>query len=127
MAGEARKAPTEQPAADPQAGLLAELDAARARVQRLEEENAELRRAAGRPARQAPKRPRFGMSEGERQELIDRGVTVDPFTGEERNAVDEDVEPGNDAAKEAAEKARARAGKRPHGGAGSTEPSEPKK
>lgn len=102
--------------------VSSDVDALRAEVRRLEAENAELRTQVGRPARQAPKRPRFPMSEGERQDLVDRGVTVDPFDGTARNAIDEGIEPGNPAAKTAAEKARKAA--RP--AAGDTEPADPK-
>lgn len=35
------------------------------------------------------------LSEGERQALIEHGTTVSPFTGEQLNALDEGVEPGN--------------------------------
>jgi hypothetical protein len=39
--------------------------------------------------------PSFGMSEGERQDLINSGVTTSPFTGDQRTASGEGVEPGN--------------------------------
>lgn len=74
----------------------------------LENENAELReqlaaaeeRAAAADVRDvtgtgsrrpAPQRPDYGLSEGERQSLLEAGVATSPFTGEELNALDEDV------------------------------------
>lgn len=80
----------------------------------LEQENARLRdrvaeleegRAAGpRP----PQRPDFGLSAGEADDLRVHGVTTSPFNGEELNAYDEGIEPGNPEAVRNADKARAR-------------------
>jgi hypothetical protein len=75
----------------------------------LENENAELRgrvaeledqaaAAAERDVtgtgsrRPAPERPDYGLSEGERQALLENGVATSPFTGEQLNALDEDVD-----------------------------------
>jgi hypothetical protein len=52
-----------------------------------------------------PHAPSFGLSEGERQDLVERGVTTSPFSGERMIATDHDVEPGNPAAERAAERA----------------------
>lgn len=79
------------------------IDWAQRRYDELSAELEELR-AAGISGRRAPRRPSFGMSEGERAELEQRGVTTDPFVGGTRNVLDEDgVEPGNDDARRRAE------------------------
>lgn len=78
--------------------------AAEKRYRELEQELQELREqgiGAGRPD---PKRPSWDMSEGERQELEERGVTTDPFVGGTRNALDEGIEPGNEEAQKRAER-----------------------
>jgi hypothetical protein len=78
-------------------------------VSRLRKENAELRvkltQAEGAPnTRPEPTRPSFGLTEGERSELQERGVTTDPFTGELLTAKSEGVEPSNDGARETSER-----------------------
>jgi hypothetical protein len=84
----------------------------------LEQENATLRErvaeleagerdVTGTGARRpAPARPEYGLSEGERQGLAESGVVVSPFTGEQLNAIDEDVEPATPEARRRAERAR---------------------
>lgn len=88
----------------------------------LEAENARLRaeldelRTAG-PAAPAPppapKRPEGPdgkpiLSAGERDDLVNAGVTTSPFTGEALDAITEGVEPGNPDARRAAERAHAK-------------------
>jgi hypothetical protein len=61
----------------------------------LEQENAELRDRiteleAGRPTTPAaPQRPEYGLSAGEKDDLLSNGVTTSPFNGEQLNALDE--------------------------------------
>jgi hypothetical protein len=53
---------------------------------------AEVRDVTGTGSRRpAPQRPDYGLSEGERQSLLESGVATSPFTGEQLNALDEDV------------------------------------
>jgi hypothetical protein len=66
----------------------------RARVRELEEQQAAAgeRDVTGTGTRRpAPERPDYGLSEGERQSLLESGVATSPFTGEQLNALDEDV------------------------------------
>jgi hypothetical protein len=58
-----------------------------------------------------PKRPGY-LSAGERDDLVNAGVTTSPFNGEEINALDEGVEPGNPEARLNAERAQERRRKR---------------
>jgi hypothetical protein len=86
------KAPASKPATvatGPDAGgnPAAEVARLREEVARLQEENDRLREA-GDPAeasaaarRRAPEPASFGLSEGTRLELQERGETTDPFTG----------------------------------------------
>lgn len=67
--------------------------------------------------RPAPAAPSFGISEGERVDLAERGVTTSPFTGERLIAPDHDVEPANPTAeRNVARELRARAERERNGG-----------
>jgi hypothetical protein len=74
--------------------LEAENTELRERVAELEEQAAAgaERDVTGTGARRpAPQRPDYGLSEGERQSLLEHGTATSPFTGETLNALDEDV------------------------------------
>lgn len=58
-----------------------------------------------------PQRPGY-LSAGEKDDLVNAGVTTSPFDGSEINALDEGVEPGNPEARAAAERAQERRRKR---------------
>lgn len=86
----------------------------------LEQENeqlrarvAELEKGAAAPGTMhnttppAPKRPGY-LSAGEADDLRNAGVTTCPFNGEELNALDEGIEPGNPEARRNAEAAQKR-------------------
>lgn len=89
--------------------------------EQLEQENADLRaeleaaRAGDTPPGTAanlappnPVRPDFGLSAGEAADLESNGVTTSPFNGEELNAIDQGITPGNPAARRNAEAAQKR-------------------
>jgi hypothetical protein len=102
MAEEKQQRVRVETAASPHSGAgdKGELEKLRARVAVLEEENAALRAGESVPAgRKPPQRPSFGMSEGTRVELAERGIATDEHTGETLIAVDEGVEPANDEAR----------------------------
>jgi hypothetical protein len=79
-------------------------------VAKLRKENADLKAKLAEVDNQAdtrpvPHRPSFGLTEGERADLEQRGVTTDPFTGDLLTAKSEGVETSNDEAKDASDKA----------------------
>lgn len=87
------------------AEIAAERDALADQVAELRDQVA----AAGAPA--APYKPfRPHLSEGERQDLIARGVTNSPFTGEQITATSEGVEPATEPARRADKRANDAAG-----------------
>lgn len=95
----------------PPKGGSDEAEALAAELAKVRAENDGLRAAAGAaapPARPTPRPPSFGMTEGERADLAQSGVTTSPFTGEQLNAHDAGVEPGNPVAKAAADRAQGR-------------------
>lgn len=59
---------------------------------RLRKENADLRAELGRVEPEKPHRPSFRLSEGERQDLINNGETLSPWTGERLTADGEGVD-----------------------------------
>lgn len=89
--------------------LEQELDRANARIAELEQgaEDAPPGTAAN-PIPPEPKRPDFGLSAGELDDLRNAGVTTSPFTGEVLNALDEGVEPANPEARRNAEREQKR-------------------
>ena len=64
----------------------------RERIVQLEEK---LRERGEDPGPSVPVRPSFGMSEGERQDLAEHGVTTSPFNGERLTASGAGVETTN--------------------------------
>ncbi len=98
-----------------------DLAAVRAERDQLRRENDALRRqldaapaaapgaAPGTPAaRPVPHAPSFGLSEGERADLEQRGVSNSPWTGEQSIADDHGIEALGDDAKAAQDRARRR-------------------
>lgn len=61
-------------------------------LERLRQENADLRAQLGRIEPEKVHRPSFGLSEGERQDLVLHGTTNSPWTGERLTAEGEGVE-----------------------------------
>lgn len=84
-------------------------DATSDRMAKLEEENARLRAKLEErgedPGPSVPRRPSFGLSEGERQDLTEHGVTTSPFTGDRLTASGEGVDPANERAERADKRA----------------------
>jgi hypothetical protein len=67
----------------------------RERIAQLEDK---LRERGEDPGPSVPVRPSFGLSEGERSDLAEHGVTSSAFTGERLTASGEGVEPANERA-----------------------------
>lgn len=89
--------------------LEAELAAAKDRIAELEAAAAAPPGTAVNTTPPRPERPDTGLSAGEKDDLINTGVTTSPFTGETLNALDEGVTPGNPEARGNAERAQAAA------------------
>lgn len=87
------------------AALEKENDDLRAENARLREEREDEQVVPQPNTRPKPHRPSFGMSEGERADLEQHGVTNSPFTGERLTASGEGVEPANADARKADERA----------------------
>ncbi len=87
--------------------MAGEVETLRLQVAALQRENDALREAAA-PTRRHPQRPAFGLTEGERQDLIAYGVTRDAYTGETMTAADHGLEPATEDGRTAQEKEHTR-------------------